>query len=287
MQQIKISQSITQRNATLDAYLNQVSQIPMITPEEEVELAARAHGGDCEALNKLIAANLRFVVSVAKKYQSSGAPLVDIIQYGNMGLIQAAERFDETRGFKFISYAVWWIRQSILSGLAENTRMVRLPQNQIGLLGKINRAKESFEQTNGREPDEDEIADLIDFSTGKVKEAIRAGARHMSYDRPLGDEDDAGTMLDVMADTAISSPDTGIDQHSLQTDLEAALKILPNREIRILRMYYGIGYRKPYSLEDISELMDLTRERTRQLRDKAIRTIRQSPAAIHSLNRYL
>lgn len=287
MQQIKISQSITQRSATLDAYLNQVSRIPMITPEEEVELAARAHGGDSEALNKLIEANLRFVVSVAKKYQSSGAPLVDIIQYGNMGLIQAAERFDETRGFKFISYAVWWIRQSILSGLAENTRMVRLPPNQVGLLGKINRAKESFEQANGREPDEDEIADLIDFSTGKVKEVIRAGARHMSYDRPLGDEDDAGTMHDVMADTAISSPDTGIDQQFLQTDLEAALKILPNREIRILRMYYGIGYRKPYSLEDISELMDLTRERTRQLRDKAIRTIRQSPAAIHSLNRYL
>lgn len=287
MQQIKISQSITQRSATLDAYLNQVSRIPMITPEEEVELAARAHGGDSEALNKLIEANLRFVVSVAKKYQSSGAPLVDIIQYGNMGLIQAAGRFDETRGFKFISYAVWWIRQSILSGLAENTRMVRLPSNQVGLLGKINRAKESFEQTNGREPDEDEIADLIDFSTDKFKKVIRAGARHMSYDRPLGDEDDAGTMHDVMDDTAISSPDTGIDQQFLQTDLEAALKILPNREIRILRMYYGIGYRKPYSLEDISELMGLTKERTRQLRDKAILTIRQSPAAIHSLNRYL
>lgn len=287
MQQIKITKSITKRTETLDAYLSQISQIQRITPEEEVELAARAHGGDYEALDELIAANLRFVVSVAKQYQSSGTPLVDIIQYGNIGLIQAAEKFDETRGFKFISYAVWWIRQSILSGLAENSRMVRLPLNQIGLLGKINRAIAGFEQTYGREPDEDEIAELIDFPTGKVKEAIRTGARHMSYDKPLGDEDDAGTMLDVMADTAISSPDTGMDQQSLQTDLEAVLGILPNREARIIRMYFGMGYPEPYSLEDISEKMDMTRERVRQLKEKAIRTIRKSPGAIRSLNRYL
>lgn len=271
MQQIKITPTITKRSDCLDIYLNQISHLPLVTSEEEVELAARIREGDDEALHTLVNANLRFVVSVAKQYQSSGQPLVDIIEDGNLGLIKAAHDFDETRGFKFISYAVWWIRQAILQGMADNSRMVRLPMNQVSLLSKINKAVSKFEQEHGRYPNEDELSEMIDFPAGKIRDSLRVGGSHLSLDEPF-EEGEGGSMMDVVPDTSIESSDQEMDRESLSSDLERVLSILPPRERDILKAFFGIGCEE-MSLEEIAETFGLTRERVRQLKEKSLRKL--------------
>ena len=275
MRQLKITKSITNReSASLDKYLQEIGREELITVEEEVELAQRIRKGDRRALEKLTRANLRFVVSVAKQYQNQGLSLPDLINEGNLGLIKAAEKFDETRGFKFISYAVWWIRQSILQALAEQARIVRLPLNQVGSLNKITKAFSKFEQENERRPSAEELADQLDLPVDKVVDSLKVSGRHISVDAPFVDGED-NSLLDVLVNTDSPNADRGLINESLSTEVERALSTLTDREKDILKYFFGIGCQE-MTLEEIGEKFGLTRERVRQIKEKAIRRLRHS-----------
>ncbi len=271
MRQLKISKSITNReSASLEKYLQEIGKVDLITAEEEVLLARKIRQGNTEALEKLTKANLRFVVSVAKQYQNQGLSLPDLINEGNLGLIKAAERFDETRGFKFISYAVWWIRQSILQALAEQSRIVRLPLNKVGSLNKINRAFAQLEQEFEREPSADELSTLLNIDLDEVKTTMGVAGRHVSVDAPfsVGEEN---SLLDVLVNTDAEQADKNVSYcESLRLEIERSLATLTDRQAEVVRMYFGIGLESPYSLEDIGCKFDLTRERVRQIKDKAL-----------------
>ena len=285
MRQLKITQSITNReSASLDKYLQEIGREELVSPEEEVELAQRIRKGDQEALEKLTRANLRFVVSVAKQYQNQGLSLPDLINEGNLGLIKAAEKFDETRGFKFISYAVWWIRQSILQALAEQSRIVRLPLNQVGSLNKINKALGKFEQENERQPSTEELSEMIDIPKDKIADTLRVSGRHVSVDAPFVEGED-NSLLDVLPNDDSPSADKGLNNESLSTEIERALQILTPREREIIKSFFGIGCQE-MTLEEIGERLDLTRERVRQIKEKAIRKLKK-PAASKLLKSYL
>ena len=269
MQQLKITPSVTVRSETVNQYLADINKYPLVTPDEETELAHRILAGDDEAFQRLVEANLRFVVSVAKQYQGHGLTLSDLIDEGNMGLIKAARKFDPTRGFRFISYAVWWIRQSILQGLSEQSRMVRLPLSQVGIINKITKATSTFLQENEREPTDEELAELVNITPSKLAETLRSNSPHLSFDTPFDKEGD-GTLLDVLPDTSTPSTDSPMNHESLQHDLEEVMKVLAPREREILKLAFGIGCEEQ-TLEEIGENFHLTRERVRQLKDKAIR----------------
>ncbi len=275
MRQLKITKSITNReSASLDKYLQEIGKEDLITVEEEVELAQRIRKGDQEALEKLTKANLRFVVSVAKQYQNQGLSLPDLINEGNLGLIKAAEKFDETRGFKFISYAVWWIRQSILQALAEQSRIVRLPLNQVGSLNKINKALARFEQEHERAPSPEELANELELPKEKVTDTMRVAGRHISVDAPFADGED-NSLLDVLVNPDSPNADRGLINESLATEVDRALETLTDRERDIIKYFFGIGCSE-MTLEEIGEKFDLTRERVRQIKEKAIRRLRHS-----------
>ena len=275
MRQLKITKSITNRESvSLDKYLQEIGREELITVEEEVELAQRIKKGDQEALDKLTRANLRFVVSVAKQYQNQGISLPDLINEGNLGLIKAAEKFDETRGFKFISYAVWWIRQSILQALAEQSRIVRLPLNQVGSLNKINKALSQFEQQYERQPSPDELADMLEIPREKIADTLRVSGRHVSVDAPFVDGED-NSLLDVLVNNDSPNADKGLVNESLNTEIERALSTLTERERDIVKYFFGIGCQE-MTLEEIGEKFGLTRERVRQIKEKAIRRLRHS-----------
>jgi len=275
MRQLKITKSITNReSASLDKYLQEIGKEELITVEEEVELAQRIKKGDQIALEKLTRANLRFVVSVAKQYQNQGLTLPDLINEGNLGLIKAAEKFDETRGFKFISYAVWWIRQSILQALAEQSRIVRLPLNQVGSLNKINKAYSKFEQVHERKPSPDELAKELDLPAEKVADTLRVSGRHVSVDAPFVDGED-NSLLDVLVNNDSPNADRSLIDESLAREIERALATLTEREADIIRMFFGIGCQE-MTLEEIGERFGLTRERVRQIKEKAIRRLRHT-----------
>ena len=285
MRQLKITKSITNReSASLDKYLQEIGREELVSPEEEVELAQRIRQGDQVALEKLTRANLRFVVSVAKQYQNQGLSLPDLINEGNLGLIKAAEKFDETRGFKFISYAVWWIRQSILQALAEQSRIVRLPLNQVGSLNKINKALGRFEQENERQPSTQELADMIDIPKDKIDDTLRVSGRHVSMDVPFVDGED-NSLLDVLPNDDSPMADRGLNKESLSTEVERALQVLTPREREIIKCFFGIGCQE-MTLEEIGENLDLTRERVRQIKEKAIRKLKK-PSASKLLVTYL
>ena len=258
----------------LDQYLQEIGTIPLLKPEQEVELARRIKQGDQTALHLLVRANLRFVVSVAKKYQGQGLTLADLINEGNYGLIKAAQRFDETRGFKFISYAVWWIRQAILQALAEQSRVVRLPLNRIGTLSKIRKASAELAQALERPPNPDEIGEMLGMTADKVREALSHSGRALSVDAPFNEEDD-NSLLDVLPSDEEESPDEGLLGESLKIDIERALSTLHPREAEITRLYFGIGREHPLTLEEIGQRFNLTRERVRQIKEKALRKLRQ------------
>ena len=273
MRQLKITKSITNReSASLDKYLQEIGREELVSPEEEVELAQRIRKGDKEALEKLTRANLRFVVSVAKQYQNQGLSLPDLINEGNLGLIKAAEKFDETRGFKFISYAVWWIRQSILQALAEQSRIVRLPLNQVGSLNKINKALGKFEQEFERQPSNDELAEMIDIPREKISDTLRVSGRHVSVDAPFVEGED-NSLLDVLPNDDSPSADKGLVNESLNIEIERALSTLTDREREIVKSFFGIGCQE-MTLEEIGERFGLTRERVRQIKEKAIRRLK-------------
>ena len=275
MRQLKITKSITNReSASLDKYLQEIGREELITVEEEVELAQKIRKGDRRALEKLTRANLRFVVSVAKQYQNQGLSLPDLINEGNLGLIKAAEKFDETRGFKFISYAVWWIRQSILQALAEQARIVRLPLNQVGSLNKISKAFSKFEQENERRPSAEELADQLDLPVDKVMESLKITGRHISVDAPFVDGED-NSLLDVLVNRDSPNADRGLVNESLNKEIERALSTLTERERDIVKYFFGIGAQE-MTLEEIGEYFGLTRERVRQIKEKAIRRLRHS-----------
>jgi len=275
MRQLKITKSITNReSASLDKYLQEIGKEELITVEEEVELAQRIKKGDQKALEKLTKANLRFVVSVAKQYQNQGLSLPDLINEGNLGLIKAAEKFDETRGFKFISYAVWWIRQSILQALAEQSRIVRLPLNQVGSLNKINKAFSKFEQENERKPSPEELADALELPADKVADTLRVSGRHISVDAPFVEGED-NSLLDVLINNDSPNADRALMMESLAREIERALATLTERESDIIRMFFGIGCQE-MTLEEIGERFGLTRERVRQIKEKAIRRLRHT-----------
>ncbi len=271
MRQLKITKSITNRESqSLEKYLHEIGKVELITPEEEVKLAVRIKQGDQLALDKLTKANLRFVVSVAKQYQNQGLTLPDVINEGNLGLIKAAQRFDETRGFKFISYAVWWIRQSILQALAEQSRIVRLPLNKLGLTSRISKAYSQLEQEFEREPTPEELAILLDMETEEVSATMGASIRHLSMDQPFGDGDE-GCLMDVLENPNADSTDMYLaSKASLTTEIDRSLSTLTDRQKEVIRLFFGIGIDHPLSLEDIGERFSLTRERVRQIKDKAI-----------------
>lgn len=274
MRQLKISKSITTRNETLDKYLQEISRAPMITVNEEVELAQRIRQGDRAALEKLVRANLRFVVSVAKQYQNQGMSLTDLINEGNIGLIKAAEKFDETRGFKFISYAVWWIRQSILQALAEQSRNIRLPLNQVGLLNKISKESAQFEQLHERRPTADELSDILDIPSEKIEEAMSHSGSSISMDAPFVEGED-NSLLDVIPSNDTPTTDRSLMSESLATEIDRALSTLSDREKEILQMLFGIGCQE-MTLEEIGDHFGLTRERVRQVKEKALRHLRNT-----------
>ncbi|MBC8004637.1 MAG: sigma-70 family RNA polymerase sigma factor [Verrucomicrobia bacterium] len=275
MRQLKITKSITNReSASLDKYLQEIGKEELITVEEEVELAQRIKKGDQAALEKLTRANLRFVVSVAKQYQNQGLSLPDLINEGNLGLIKAAEKFDETRGFKFISYAVWWIRQSILQALAEQSRIVRLPLNQVGSLNKINKAFSKFEQEHERKPSPEELAESLELPAEKVADTLRVSGRHISVDAPFVEGED-NSLLDVLINNDSPNADRALMMESLAQEIERALATLTERESDIIRMFFGIGCQE-MTLEEIGERFGLTRERVRQIKEKAIRRLRHT-----------
>ena len=273
MRQLKITKQVTNRDTpSLDKYLQEIGKVDLITPEEEVSLARRIRAGDPEALSKLVKANLRFVVSVAKQYQNQGMSLPDLINEGNLGLIKAAQRFDETRGFKFISYAVWWIRQAILQALAEQARIVRLPVNKIGSINRINRAFSKLEQEYEREPSSHEIAEMLEMASDEVKESLRTNGRTVSMDAPISSEEE-NSMYDVIPNTDAPSPDRNLINESLSYEIERALSTLSPREAKVLKLYFGINMKHPFTLEEIGEELKLTRERVRQIKEKAIKRI--------------
>jgi len=276
MRQLKITKQVTNREtASLDKYLQENGRVDLITADEEVELAQRIKAGDVAALEKLTKANLRFVVSVAKQYQNQGLTLPDLINEGNLGLIKAAQRFDETRGFKFISYAVWWIRQSILQALAEQSRIVRLPLNKIGSINKINKMYAYLEQANERVPSAEEIARELDMSVNDVKESMKNAGRHISMDAPLVEGEDSN-LYDVIRSNESPNPDKSLILDSLRTEIERALETLTPREADVIRLYFGLGDQHAMTLEEIGETFDLTRERVRQIKEKAIRRLKHT-----------
>ncbi|MBK9223896.1 MAG: sigma-70 family RNA polymerase sigma factor [Flavobacterium sp.] len=276
MRQLKITKQVTNREtASLDKYLQEIGKVDLITADEEVELAQRIKAGDQRALEKLTKANLRFVVSVAKQYQNQGLTLPDLINEGNLGLIKAAQRFDETRGFKFISYAVWWIRQSILQALAEQSRIVRLPLNKIGSINKINKMYALLEQSNERPPSAEEIAKELDMTVNDVKESMKNSGRHLSMDAPLVEGEDSN-LYDVLRSGESPNPDRELIHESLRTEIERSLETLTPREADVVRLYFGLGDQHPMTLEEIGETFDLTRERVRQIKEKAIRRLKHT-----------
>jgi len=282
MRQLKITKQVTNREtASLDKYLQEIGKVDLITAEEEVELAQRIKAGDQVALEKLTKANLRFVVSVAKQYQNQGLTLPDLINEGNLGLIKAAQRFDETRGFKFISYAVWWIRQSILQALAEQSRIVRLPLNKIGSINKINKTYAFLEQAHERAPSAEEIAKELDMTINDVKESLKNSGRHVSMDAPLVEGEDSN-LYDVLNSGESPNPDRMLLHESLRTEIERALETLTPREADVVRLYFGLGNQHAMTLEEIGETFDLTRERVRQIKEKAIRRLKHTSRAIPS-----
>ena len=276
MRQLKITKQVTNREtASLDKYLQEIGKVDLITAEMEVELAQRIKAGDQIALEKLTKANFRFVVSVAKQYQNQGLTLPDLINEGNLGLIKAAKRFDETRGFKFISYAVWWIRQSILQALAEQSRIVRLPLNKIGSINKINKTYAFLEQAHERVPSAEEIAKELDMTVSDVKESMKNSGRHVSMDAPLVEGEDSN-LYDVLRSGESPNPDRELMHESLRTEIERALETLTPREADVVRLYFGLGNQHPMTLEEIGETFDLTRERVRQIKEKAIRRLKHT-----------
>lgn len=275
MRQLKISNSITNReSASLDKYLQEIGHEELLTPDEEVELAQRIRKGDKRALERLTKANLRFVVSVAKQYQNQGLSLPDLINEGNVGLIKAAEKFDETRGFKFISYAVWWIRQSILQAIAEQSRLVRLPLNQVGSVNKITRELNKFEQEHERKPSVDEIAERVDLPEDKIADAMKANSRHVSMDAPIADGEDS-SMIDFLAGDS-SNTDKELAIESLKAEVSRILKLLTDKEQKVLRAFFGIDGSPEMTLDEIGEKYNLTRERVRQIKEKALRRLRHN-----------
>lgn len=276
MRQLKITKQVTNREtASLDKYLQEIGKVELITAEEEVELARRIKQGDRAALEKLTKANLRFVVSVSKQYQNQGLSLPDLINEGNLGLIKAAQRFDETRGFKFISYAVWWIRQSILQALAEQSRIVRLPLNKIGSINKINKAYAKLEQEYEREPNSEEIAEVLEITETEVKESLKNAGRHISMDAPLVQDED-NTMYDVLRSEESVTPETELLYESLRKEIDRAISTLTPREADVIRLYFGLNGSHPMTLEEIGEKFELTRERVRQIKEKAIRRLKHT-----------
>lgn len=287
MRQLKITQRITNRESnSLDKYLSEIAKVPLITAEEEVMLAKRIREGDEIALQKLVNANLRFVVSVAKQYQQNGMTLGDLINEGNLGLMKAASRFDETRGFKFISYAVWWIRQVILQALSEQSRIVRLPLNRVGSLNKINKAFSELEQKFQREPTNEELAEVMEISPDEVSKIQSHKGRKVSMDAPIGADNDAGTLLDLMADESSVNPDAQLMYVSLKEEIQMSLAQLTERESQIVSLYYGLSGGHSLSLLDISEKFDLTPERVRQIKERATRKLRSTPR-LNVLRTYL
>ena len=276
MRQLKITKQVTNREtASLDKYLQEIGKVDLITADEEVELAQRIKAGDQTALEKLTKANLRFVVSVAKQYQNQGLTLPDLINEGNLGLIKAATRVDETRGFKFISYAVWWIRQSILQALAEQSRIVRLPLNKIGSINKINKMYAFLEQENERPPSAEEIAKKLDMTVNDVKESMKNSGRHVSMDAPLIEGEDSN-LYDVLNSGESPNPDRKLLHESLRIEINRALETLTPREADVVKLYFGLGEHQPMTLEEIGETFDLTRERVRQIKEKAIRRLKHT-----------
>ena len=277
MRQLKITKSITNRESqSLEKYLQEIGKVDLLTPEEEVDLAQRIKQGDQIALEKLTKANLRFVVSVAKQYQNQGLSLSDLINEGNLGLIKAAQRFDETRGFKFISYAVWWIRQSILQALAEQSRIVRLPLNKVGSLNKINRAFSELEQEFEREPSPEELAEILEIPAEEVETTLGVAARHVSMDAPFVEGED-NSLLDVLENSSTPDTDSKLEyKESLRLEIERSLNTLTERQCDVIKLYFGIGVEHPMSLEDIGDRFGLTRERVRQIKDKAINKLRSA-----------
>lgn len=277
MRQLKITKQITNREtASLDMYLQDIGRVELITADEEVVLAQKIKLGDQRALDKLVKANLRFVVSVSKQYQNQGLSLPDLINEGNMGLIKAAQRFDETRGFKFISYAVWWIRQSILQALAEQSRIVRLPLNKIGAINKINKTVAKLEQQLEREPIAEEISEILDILPADIRDTMRNQGRHMSMDAPIGTMEDSGSMYDLMENKHEASPDNELIIESLRDEINRALTALTPREADVVRLYYGLSGGHSHSLEEIGEKFELTRERVRQIKEKAVRRLKHA-----------
>ena len=276
MRQLKITKQVTNREtASLDKYLQEIGKVDLITADEEVELAQLIKAGDQRALEKLTKANLRFVVSIAKQYQNQGLTLPDLINEGNLGLIKAAKRFDETRGFKFISYAVWWIRQSILQALAEQSRIVRLPLNKIGSINKINKMYAFLEQENERPPSAEEIAKKLDMTVNDVKESMKNSGRHVSMDAPLIEGEDSN-LYDVLNSGESPNPDRKLLHESLRIEINRALETLTPREADVVKLYFGLGEHQPMTLEEIGETFDLTRERVRQIKEKAIRRLKHT-----------
>ena len=277
MRQLKITKSITNRESqSLEKYLQEIGKVDLLTPEKEVDLAKKIKQGDQIALETLTKANLRFVVSVAKQYQNQGLSLSDLINEGNLGLIKAAQRFDETRGFKFISYAVWWIRQSILQALAEQSRIVRLPLNKVGSLNKINRAFSQLEQEFEREPSSEELATILEISADEVETTLGVAARHVSIDAPFVDGED-NSLLDVLENPNTPGTDAGLEYlESLRREIDRSLGTLTDRQADVIKLYFGIGVEHPLSLEDIGDRFGLTRERVRQIKDKAINKLRSA-----------
>jgi RNA polymerase primary sigma factor len=287
MRQLKITQKITNRETqSLEKYLTEIAKIDMITPAEEVDLARRIRSGDEKALEKLVKSNLRFVVSVAKQYQLNGMTLSDLINEGNLGLIKAASRFDETRGFKFISYAVWWIRQYILQALAEQSRIVRLPLNRVGSLNKINQTFSALEQLHHREPTDDELAEMMETTPEEIRKTLSYRSRKVSMDAPMSHDADAGTLLDVMADESAQMPDADMITHSMQQEIRRALANLSEREAQVISLHYGLSGGRAVSLHEIGDQFELSMERVRQIKEKATRKLRQT-ARIEALKAFL
>ncbi|HNI04491.1 MAG TPA: RNA polymerase sigma factor RpoD/SigA [Flavobacteriales bacterium] len=277
MRQLKISKQVTNRDTpSLDKYLSEIGKVKLINAQQEVELAIRIKQGDDNALEELCKANLRFVVSVAKQYQGQGLTLPDLISEGNLGLIKAAKRFDETRGFKFISYAVWWIRQQILQSLAEQARIVRLPLNKIGSINRINKAFAKLEQEHERPPTAAELAELLQMTLDDVKTSLSNAGKHVSMDAPLREGDDSGTMLDVMKSNNLPDPVEELMTDSLRSEIERSLGGLSVREADVIRLYFGLNGNQPHTLEEIGQKFDLTRERVRQIKEKAIRRLKHA-----------
>ncbi len=277
MRQLKITKQVTNRETpSLDKYLHEIGKVDLLTPEKEVELARKIRRGDINALNKLVQANLRFVVSVSKQYQNQGLSLPDLINEGNLGLIKAAYRFDETKGFKFISYAVWWIRQSILQALAEQARIVRLPLNKIGSINKINKTFAKLEQKYERNPTNNEIAKEMEVAPKDIRSALNSVSKHISMDAPLANEEEGGNMYDILTNQEIPSPDKTLLNESLRKEIERLLSTLSPREGDIIRMYYGLSSKQAHSLEEIAEHFYLTRERVRQIKEKAIKKLKST-----------